>query len=220
MTDQRSSLAVLVAANLLPVAGVAAFGWKVADLVFVYWLENVVIGVFNAARMAMAQGTVDRKTGQPLDAFGRWFMRLFMVPFFIVHYGGFCLGHGVFLATLFPPGGGEQGQDLDDVLVRVATDPVFLLVAAALFASHGYSFLRHYVAGGEYRTASIDAQMMRPYKRIIVVHLFILGGAFLMMALKNQVPALLVFIALKLALDGWAHVREHRPTTPPKENAA
>ena len=203
----RVSVAVLVAANLLPVAGVLALGWKVEEIVVVYWVENLVIGLFNAVRMAMAQGTRDKK-GRPVGAFETWFLRLFMVPFFIVHYGGFCFGHGVFLATLFPPGGGGQGQDLDDVLLRTAADPAFLVVAAALFASHAYSFARHYVGGAEYRSADINELMARPYKRIIVVHLFIIGGGLLMLALKSPLPALMVFIALKVAVDAWSHSKE------------
>lgn len=100
---------------------------------FVYWCENVVIGLFNAVRVAMAQGTHD-KQGSPLDAFGKWFLRLFMVPFFLVHYGGFCFGHVAFLAVMCPPGGGRPtgDRDLDEVLLEVASDPVFMLVVAAL----------------------------------------------------------------------------------------
>ena len=203
----RSSAWVLVAANVLPVVGVFALGWKVEEIVFVYWVENLVIGLFNAVRMAMARGTRDKK-GRLVGTFETWFLRLFMVPFFLVHYGGFCFGHGVFLATLFPPGGGGQGQDLDEVLLRAIGDPAFLVVAVALFASHAYSFARHYVGGREYLVADINELMARPYKRIIVVHLFILGGGLLMLALKSPLPALLVFIALKVAVDAWSHSKE------------
>ena len=44
------SSVALVAANLLPVAGVLAAGWDVADLLLVYWAESAVIGVY-AIRM-------------------------------------------------------------------------------------------------------------------------------------------------------------------------
>ena len=51
MQGANSSLWVLVCANLLPVAGVALWGWKIGDVVFLYWAENLVIGVFNFLRM-------------------------------------------------------------------------------------------------------------------------------------------------------------------------
>ena len=210
---ERASTWALVAANLLPIAGVIALGWKVEQIVFVYWVENLVIGLFNAVRMAMARGTRDKK-GQPVGNFEAWFLRLFMVPFFLVHYGAFCFVHGVFLARMFPPGGGAvaptKDRDLGEVLVEAVADPVFLLVVAGLFASHAYSFARHYVGEREYVAAGIDELMARPYKRIIVVHVFILGGGLLMVGLESPLSALLVFIALKVALDIWAHVKEHR----------
>jgi hypothetical protein len=47
----RASLWVLVVVNLLPLVGVAWFGWRTFDVVFVYWLENVVIGVVNVLKI-------------------------------------------------------------------------------------------------------------------------------------------------------------------------
>ena len=82
------SLASL-AVDLLPIVAVIAFGWGATPLVALYWLENLVIGVFTVARMI---GTAFANVGNLLGA-------LFMAPFFTVHYGGFCYGHGVFLSV-------------------------------------------------------------------------------------------------------------------------
>jgi len=38
------SLAALVIANAIPLVGVLFLGWTVFPLVFLYWLENVVVG--------------------------------------------------------------------------------------------------------------------------------------------------------------------------------
>ncbi|MES1203719.1 MAG: DUF6498-containing protein, partial [Pseudomonadota bacterium] len=49
--------AVLV--NAIPVFGVLFGGWSAFALMLLYWLENVIIGVFNVARMiasGVAQG--------------------------------------------------------------------------------------------------------------------------------------------------------------------
>src|SRR5690242_1804010 len=45
------SAAVLVAANLVAVHGIFALGWDVFPLILLYWIENVVVGVLNVARM-------------------------------------------------------------------------------------------------------------------------------------------------------------------------
>lgn len=210
----RSSVAVLVAANLLPVVGVAFWGWQVQDIVFLYWIENLIIGAFNVPRMAMAAGIRD-KSGQLVTGLPAMVMKGFTVPFFVVHYGGFCFGHGVFLAALFPPGGAKMGElDLDAALLGVLGTPTLLAGALVLLASHGYSFFHNYIGGRQYLSAELDKQMFQPYKRIVVVHLFILAGGFLMTMFTLPVLAVVLFIALKTAIDGWSHQREQAGAKP------
>jgi hypothetical protein len=45
---------VLVAVNLAPLFGVVFLGWDVFHVLALFWLENVVIGVFGIARVALA----------------------------------------------------------------------------------------------------------------------------------------------------------------------
>jgi hypothetical protein len=80
------SVIVLVLANLIPLGGVLFFGWQVFPIMFLFWLENVVVGAFNVVKMILARG--------PGSHVG---VKLFLVPFFTVHYGIFTLVHGVFV---------------------------------------------------------------------------------------------------------------------------
>ncbi|NIA27398.1 MAG: hypothetical protein GWP02_05020 [Desulfobulbaceae bacterium] len=47
----RPSAIILILANLVPLAGVLFLGWRVFDVIILYWAENVVIGVINVLRM-------------------------------------------------------------------------------------------------------------------------------------------------------------------------
>ena len=78
---------VLVAANLVPLAGVLFWGWDAFALIALFWMENVVIGVFFVLRMLALD---------PRDP-ALWAGKLFMVPFFCFHYGMFTAIHGVFV---------------------------------------------------------------------------------------------------------------------------
>ena len=49
------SALVLVAANLVPLAGVLFFGWSVFSTLLLFWVENVIVGAFNVLRMLVAQ---------------------------------------------------------------------------------------------------------------------------------------------------------------------
>ncbi len=194
---------VLIAANLAPLYGVLALGWEVLPVMVLFWLENVVIGVLNALRMVVA------------DPGNRaaWAGKLFLIPFFCVHYGMFTAIHGLFVFTLF---GGERYQALIDGLwtgdaARAVIDASALWPAlAALAASHLFSFLFNYLGRGEYRHAEPRVVMFAPYGRVVVLHITIILGGFLTQELQSPLWALLLLIAFKIALDLHAHVREHR----------
>lgn len=118
----------LVAANLVPLWGAVFWGWGVFDVAVIYWLENLVIGVFNVLRMLLcsaegARSKLEEVVGKhaPEDAPQHaaaaleerlanegWALvavhhasKLFFIPFFVVHYGMFTLVHGVFVFALF-----------------------------------------------------------------------------------------------------------------------
>lgn len=198
--EKPVSVWVLVAANIVPLIGVLFWGWDVFPLLLLFWMENVVIGVLNVLKMLSAD---------PADA-ALWAGKLFMVPFFCVHYGMFTAGHGVLLLGLF---GGEGFQPTGfsplESASRAASEYGLWLPIAVLAASHLFSFLWNYFYRGEFRRASLAELMMKPYGRIIVLHLTVLLGGFGAMALGSPVWALVLLIALKIGLDLKAHVKEH-----------
>lgn len=212
----------LVLANLIPVYGVLALGWEVFPIMLLFWMENVVIGGLNALKMLLSE---------PHDR-TKWLGKLFLVPFFCFHYGVFTLVHGVFVLGFF----GKQFRQgaafpsPGDVIGFIGELQLGWAVLA-LIASHAFSFGYHYLWRGEYRTSSLPSLMQQPYGRVVVLHLAIIGGGFLIMALKSPTAGLLLLVVLKIILDVRSHWKEHqraasqpssafsqsaaRPTSPP-----
>ena len=191
---------VLVAANIVPLAGVLFWDWDVFALLLLFWMENVVIGVLNVLRMLCAD---------PLDV-ALWAGKLLMVPFFCVHYGMFTAGHGVLLLSLF--GGASyraSGLSPLEPAVRAAADYDLWLPIAVLAVSHLFSFLWNYLYRGEFRRMTITELMAKPYGRVVVLHVTIILGGFGVAALGSPVWALVLLLALKTGLDLRAHVKEH-----------
>lgn len=191
---------VLVAANLVPLAGVLFFGWTVFATLLVFWAENVIVGLLNILRMLAATPQIA----------AMWAVKLFMIPFFTFHYGMFVLVHGIFVLQLF---GG--------VHVRGFPGPATFLhqIQAAgispavwgLALSHAVSFAFNYIGAGQYKTALVPALMFRPYGRVMVLHVVILGGGFLVQLVGSPLVALALLVVLKTGLDLFAHLREHAP---------
>lgn len=194
---------VLIAANLVSLYGVLVLGWAVLPVLVLFWLENVVIGALNVLRMVVAQPGSSAAAGR----------KLFLIPFFCVHYGLFTAVHGLFVFTLF---GGERYRALVDGLwsvdaARSAIGEFALWPAlAALTASHLFSFFWNYLGRGEFRAARPELLMHAPYGRVIVMQVTIILGGILAQVLRSPLWALLVLVVLKIVLDLRAHIREHR----------
>ena len=84
---------VLLLANLLPFIAVWKLDWGVHDLLVLYWLEVILIGVINVLRMIFVT---------PFHAtLSTHLWKLFFVPFFVSHYGFFCVGIGLAMQVIF-----------------------------------------------------------------------------------------------------------------------
>jgi uncharacterized protein DUF6498 len=193
------SLFVLLLANAFPIAGVLWLGWTVFPLVLLYWLENVVVGGFNVVRLLLAQ---------PREP-AYWVGKLFLIPFFVVHFGGFTYIHGVLVVALFGPKGTRPFDLLETVPPAIRANHLGWAVAS-LVVSHGLSLYWNYLGNGEYQRASLNALMTQPYSRVVVLHLTVLFGGWIVMALGSPLPALVLLAVVKTAADLASHKAERR----------
>jgi len=197
------SLLALLLANAVPVIGVLFLGWTVFPLLLLYWLENVIVGGFNVAKMLLA------RPAEPIY----WAGKLFLIPFFIVHFGGFTFVHGVLLVAFFGPKGLQPFDLLTAVPAAIRTNQLGWGLLS-LVASHGFSFFWNYLKNGEYQRASLQTLMGQPYGRIVVLHLTVLFGGWVVMLLGSPVGALVVLVGLKTAADLRAHLAERKKFAP------
>ena len=216
-TFSNLPLISLLVANALPVVGVLCFGWDAFSIVLLYWSENVVVGFYNVLKMVFV------KVQHPLEHLGK----LFMIPFFIIHYGGFTAVHGMFVLLFFnqdkegfspfPPGDTWPCflafvQLLINVIRQAISiiPPNMMYAIAGLFVSHGISFSYNYFYKGERQRTSLQKLMGQPYGRIVVLHIAIIFGGFLTMAMGSPIGVLLILILLKTVIDVKLHLRERR----------
>ena len=205
------SVLVLLLANLVPLAGVVFFGWSVLPVMFLFWLENVVVGIFNVLKLICVGGRGAQHV-----------IKFFLVPFFCFHYGIFTLVHGVFVFALF--GAGQftsqnvfpDFQQLRDFVANQHLGWAML----ALVLSHGFSFVWNFILRGEYLATNVVVLMAQPYGRVVVLHVAIIGGGFLIIAMGSPTAGLTLLVMLKIVLDVLAHAKEHalnKAKTPAQE---
>jgi hypothetical protein len=187
-----SSLAVLIGANLVALAVAYAMGMGLRNLMLIYWIQSVIIGLCTVVRIAsLASFSTDsfKMNGRPVAASAATRRRVAF--FFVIHYGIF---HAVYLAFVaFGSRGGELGS------------PAGYVVCGLIFAAnHGYSLLHNLRRDAQGRP-NIGTLMFLPYARILPMHLTILaGGAFF-----GGTFAFFLFGLLKTLADVVMHAVEH-----------
>ena len=206
----------LAGANLVPLLGVLLLDWDAAVIVLLYWTENVVIGFYNILRMALV------KVDSPVLHLGK----LLTIPFFCLHFGGFCALHGLFLLVFFNLGNGmgsifpKEPWPAQLVMLQLMGSVVTSLwrshpegmewPAVFLFVSHGISFMQNYLGKREYAVWTVAKLMTQPYKRIVILHITIIAGGVPIMMLGSPIPLLCILVFLKLCVDIPLHIKEHK----------
>jgi hypothetical protein len=219
------AVAALVAVNLIPLAGVLLLGWRLSDLMLLYWLENGIIGGFTVLKILTSRapaGATGSTRGEVLVPLAYRLGAVGTAAFFTVHYGLFWTVHGVFVRLFFGSGPGPFGSETSlpfgpfgGPLAEPFGSGVgavgggFALALLSLVLSHGASYVVNYLGRGEDRSLSPSELMQQPYGRVVVLHVTILVGGFVATFLGQPLLSLVLLVALKTGVDVRAHLREH-----------
>ena len=191
----RVSIVSLILFNLVPLIGVLFFGWSLAAIMVLYWFENVIIGFFNALKMSKAEGEKPRTklySGKKPVTLAQ---KSSSILFFIVHFGMFTFGHGVFIFIFFGRG--------------LPSFSGLLPAALCLFISHGISYAYNFIRNEEYKRVAFQDLFFQPYKRIFIMHITIIAGAFIAFKFEQPTFFLVLLIFLKILVDIFSHKKEH-----------
>ncbi len=188
-------LILQVAANLISLGVALWLGWSPAYIILLFWAENIVVAMWQVPRILLAGGE------DPLLS------RLFMVGFFLVHYGLFTFVHGVFVFQLFL----HQNMSLDTLSAFFGQHGP-MLALAGMVAAHGGRFITDLGDGTLARLTPHQA-MSEPYSRIVILHLVVIGSGFLLEMFPVQTVGLVLLVAIKTLMD----IRNARQSAPVKE---
>ena len=216
----------ILAANLLPLAGVWFWGWDAFLVLMVYWAETLIIAGWTLARIATMPDP-DAPPGQ--NPAGHTVINLAKTVFFALHSGIFIGVHLGFLLMLFA---GEWESRMDGPLVFlhalfietgawVALVFAFLAgligfvtatpqptVVTSLSLRFGFVPVPPTAAADSSGTDRLGPVIKSLYTRIIVMQFGIIFGAWVAELFGSMAPLVIVIVLKTLIeLGGWTPFR-------------
>jgi Family of unknown function (DUF6498) len=157
-------VALAVGLNAISVLGVVSFGWPAGNVFVLFWVENAVIGAWNAVRILTARGDGRGERAPTITINGRPTAGkpITLALFFSVHYGLFCLVHAVFTGFVAY----TLGVEASFVFLGL---PIVLIVIRYTVEVDTVWF-----GAGQRDVVSPAKAMLQPYPRIIVLHVAVL----------------------------------------------
>ena len=160
--------------------------WDILALIWVYWFQSVIIGVFNVIRIMEAKKFTMKgmtEDGQPVPDTNEARKRLAI--FFAFHYGAFHVAYVVGFSNFH----------------FTMPNPWHAIWIASVFflLNHAISYILH--RSQERQTLlNVGNAMMFPYARIIPMHLTAMSGGI----------SVFIFVPLKIIADQIMHVVHSR----------
>lgn len=196
MIARASSLIVYV---VVPVVGILWFDWDWRSIILLYWLENVTMGLRNVIAMARSQTMPEPGTSEitinGIKQSGKA-AKPALIIFFILHYGIFTTVHGVFVMVIIFGGlftGFGRGMPAAE---PINFGQILILWVIASVVQVVFEFMRPRDS-----LPSPGAMFMSPYARIFVLHITIIGGAWIITAFNWPPIAAILLVALHFVAD-------------------
>lgn len=154
-------------AYLFAIIGIVFLHWDLKVILLGFWLENIVIGGFNAMKIWKAE-KVPQGKGKGLNGTSMLGAKIIAIAFFCIHYGGFCAGHLILIYGI---------SELFAAQINVPNPSYELVQIFPLLLCYAAYHLRKYrefLERQDYKQIDFVEQMFQPYHRIILVHVSII----------------------------------------------
>lgn len=201
---KKVSTWVLIISNLSIIFFAVVDGIGLLQILWIYWIQSVIIGVFNFIKIISLKefSTEGLKQGsKPVEE--TKVAKFSIAFFFLFHYGIFHFVYALFLSSglpaLFGSGSGKAGS-------------TYIYYATLIFLINYTIEFIYYLKEREPRP-NLAKMMAAPYTRIIPMHLTIILGGFIGMgsvvfSLDAGITLIIFFTLIKTCIDVVSHNTE------------
>ena len=205
----KTSTLTLIFSNLLVIFFAIVNDISAIDVLWIYWSQSVIIGIFNFIKMITLKdfSTEGFKQGSkqmlPIRA-----TAISSAVFFLFHYGLFHVVYAVFLGAF----------STISHSTSTGSGTTFLFISAGMFF---ISYLIEFINSSKEQTdelPNIGYIMFAPYARIIPMHLTIILGGFIgvaggLFSTNTNLAIIILFTAIKTVVDLITHSIDFKKLT-------
>lgn len=191
----------LIAANLVPVIGVLAWGWSPIEVFIVYCLETIIVGLLTLTKMSIVTITrnnnlaVQSSSGKSINS------GIALMLFFIVHYGMFV---AIQMGLFFSVSGIAKKADIGfmNFIYKWPSllDQDSLIMLIAFLFCYGFKMIVDFILTKKYKTASLLGLMFEPYIRIFIQQFTVILGSIFLSFGAGKV-FIFIFAIIKIAIE-------------------
>ena len=197
----KTSTLSLIFSNLLVIFFAIVDGISANEVLWIYWAQSVIIGIFNFIKMISLKefSTEGFKQGKK-QMLPKRATAVSSAVFFLFHYGFFHVIYAVFLGA-FSDFSHSDGSSSGTIY--------FLLSSGMFFTSYLIEFINSRKEQTE-ELPNIGLIMFAPYARIIPMHLTIIFGGFIgaagsIFSTNTNLAIMVLFIGIKTVIDLITH---------------
>ncbi|MRX27239.1 DUF6498-containing protein [Kangiella sp. HZ709] len=200
-------LILLLALNLIPLIGVILWQWDIFIVIWLFWLENAVIGAFNCLKILASKGG-DQLSVTPKS----WRSNIGLAVFFVFHYGFFTSAHAMIILEIFSKSFDGEPWDIWHWTWSwlQSIDGTLWLAVLAMVAYWLFDTIQFYLHESSNKQPS--KQMVEPYSRIIIAHVVLLLGAIFVVKFGFELAVIILLVLIKMLVNFTDMVKKQTAT--------
>ncbi|MDO8513409.1 MAG: DUF6498-containing protein [bacterium] len=175
--------------NLIPILGVYFLGWHIYYVVFLMWLEIVILSIVSLCKTIAAQsmpivGSLDENL-----VFGKW-SKARTVFFSVVYYPIILFGLGSLLYLV------DESMPVEQLLLGSFSSSGSLYPLLSMLFTYGIVFYVDFIVSGKYKTSMPQKEAENGILYIIVGIMTIFTGAYISGGESSSVPPIVRLVGI------------------------
>lgn len=202
--NKNVMLPLIIFSNLFPLYGVIHYNWTIFSVVYIYWLELLIISTFQLLKIMIAEGDVEATFFSKLTIALRFFAFRTGIFFF------YLLFIVVFLGFLISAKNNSDGSGIQLFDVIFLKGNFYRITLLSFLVYNIVEFVVLFLLNGAYKNAKPEDNFIILEPHILVVHLVVVLGTFLYQGAtenlhwnhKNAMIATVsLFVVIKIIID-------------------